>query len=290
MLMKAYAKINWFLRVTGKREDGYHLLDMLMQQISLHDDVEILPAETLSLEVKNAPYIPAQEDNLAFRAAKALQHSANIQAGAKIILKKRIPVGAGLGGGSADAAAVLHGLNHFWQLNYTKEVLAEIGLPLGADIPFCVHGGYARVQGIGERVYPLQSTRQHWLVVIQPCKGLSTKDVFQALQLRPQNDEKDILSVQDALESGKYHLLNQYCNNDLQDISISLRPAIQETLHALRSAGAKYAMMSGSGSAVFGVFNTYQQANSAQKNLNRKYKSCYLTYTIKDPYEVTEFE
>lgn len=290
MLMKAYAKINWFLRVTGKREDGYHLLDMLMQQISLHDDVEILPADTLSLEVINAPYIPAQKDNLAYRAAKALQHFSNIQTGAKIILKKRIPVGAGLGGGSADAAAVLHGLNHFWQLNYTKEVLAEIGLPLGADIPFCVHGGYARVQGIGERVYPLQSTRQHWMVVIQPCKGLSTKDVFQALQLRPQNDENNILSVQDALESGKYHLLNQYSNNDLQDISISLRPVIQEALHALRSAGAKYAMMSGSGSAVFGVFNTYQQANSAQKNLNRKYKSCYLTYTIKDPYEVTEFE
>ncbi len=281
MLMKAYAKVNWFLRVTGKREDGYHLLDMLMQQIALHDEVEILPAETLSLEARNAPYLSSQEDNLAYRAAKALQQYAGTEQGAKISLKKRIPVGAGLGGGSADAAAVLHGLNSLWQLGYSIETLAKIGLTLGADIPFCLYGGYARVQGIGEEVLPLTTKRQHWLVVIQPCKGLSTKEVFGQMILGPQNEETDIQRTQEALEAGKYQLLNKFSKNDLQEISTSLRPAIQEAIKALRSAGAKHAMMSGSGSAVFGVFQSYQQASSAEKNLNKKYRSCYLTYTLK---------
>lgn len=288
MLIKAHAKINWYLRVAGKREDGYHLLDMLMQQISLHDDIQLLPSEDLTLQVLNASPVPDTTDNLAYRAAKALQDYAGTSSGAVITLKKRIPVGAGLGGGSADAAAVLHGLNKLWALNLSLRTLSEIGLSLGADIPYCLTGGFARVQGIGEMVEPLHALRQHWLVVIQPCKGLSTKEVFGSLDISPAkaDDTSGIMKVQDAIDRGDYHTLNQFSRNDLQQTSALLRPAIQDAVRLLMSTGAKYAMMSGSGSAVFGVFGTYQLANTAYKSINKKYRSCYLTYTLKDnPYQ-----
>ena len=148
MLIRANAKINWTLDTVGVRADGYHLLDMLMQSISLHDTLTLEPAEDVTFSADGATRVPQDEGNLALRAALALRRHAGTAQGAMIHLHKRIPSGAGLGGGSADAAAVLHGLNALWELNLPMETLRQIGLTLGADVPFCLMGGLAHVRGI----------------------------------------------------------------------------------------------------------------------------------------------
>ena len=155
MLIRANAKINWTLDIVGVRADGYHLLDMLMQSISLHDTLTLEPAEDVTFSADGATRVPQDESNLALRAALALRRHTGTERGATIHLHKRIPSGAGLGGGSADAAAVLHGLNALWELNLPMETLRQIGLTLGADVPFCLMGGLAHVRGIGEVIEPL---------------------------------------------------------------------------------------------------------------------------------------
>jgi 4-diphosphocytidyl-2-C-methyl-D-erythritol kinase len=282
MRVEAYAKINWHLNVLGKREDGYHELDMLMQQISLHDEIEILPGEKLEIFVRNASFMPKTEQNLAYRAADALRSHAGITLGASIKLRKNIPVGAGLGGGSADAAAVLLGLNELWDLHYDATALSQIGLSLGSDIPFCIQGGFARVGSRGEDVRPLTMDRRYYLVVIQPCRGLSTGNVFGSLNLSdsPNNKEESLLSTLKALQTGDYTLLARSAQNDLQSVSAQLRPQIGEAINALKSSDAKMAIMSGSGSAVFAVYSNYKHALGAYQKLCRRYRSCWLSHTL----------
>ena len=159
MRILARAKINWSLDITGRREDGYHLMDMLMQPVTLHDIVTIEKAEEVTLTTSGSLLLPPSEDHLALRAARALQKHTGCSLGASIHVEKHIPVGAGMGGGSADAAAVLHGLNALWQLNLTQQELEAIGLTLGADVPFCLRGGLTRTTGIGEIMQPLPCTR-----------------------------------------------------------------------------------------------------------------------------------
>ena len=161
MEIQARAKINWTLNVTGKREDGYHLLDMLMQPIALHDTLYIEAADGLTLTVECADGLSAGDDNLVLRAARALQAIGGISRGASMRLIKRIPMGAGLGGGSADAAAALKGLNKLWGIGLDLPALCRIGERLGADIPFCLHDAPRRAQGIGENLTPIESGPVH---------------------------------------------------------------------------------------------------------------------------------
>lgn len=283
MKLKAYAKINWHLNVVGRRGDGYHLLDMLMQPISLADDILIEEAPSMRLTVANAPYIPCTEDNLVLRAVRALQVKSGVRASVAIRLVKRIPVGAGLGGGSADAAAVLRGLNRLWQLHYGLDELAALGLTLGADIPFCVHGCFARVTGIGENVQPLPMEKRYWLVVIQPCRGLSTKEVFSSLTMGPADEQETRLQgTLCALQGGDMAQLKQSMRNDLEPASRRLRPQIAQAIASLYESGAKAAMMSGSGSAVFGVFTHYPAASAAYRVLSRRYRTCHLCSSLQD--------
>nr|HML48352.1 4-(cytidine 5'-diphospho)-2-C-methyl-D-erythritol kinase [Clostridia bacterium] len=145
MRIKARAKINWTLDIVGKREDGYHLLDSLIQSVELYDTLTIRPADTLEFVLEGYARVPDDDNNLALRAARLLIETAQVKAGANLSLKKRIPVGAGMGGGSADAAAVLMGLNRFWRLNLPEEQLRALGLAIGADVPFCMSGGLQRM-------------------------------------------------------------------------------------------------------------------------------------------------
>ena len=179
MEIQARAKINWTLNVTGKRQDGYHLLDMLMQPIALHDTLIIEKAEGLALTVEGMGDLSAGEDNLVLRAARALQALCGISRGASLHLIKRIPMGAGLGGGSADAAAALKGLNKLWGIGLDLPALCRIGERLGADIPFCLHDAPRRAQGIGEILTTIESG-VFPLILLQPCAALSTKEVFTA--------------------------------------------------------------------------------------------------------------
>ena len=277
MEIQARAKINWNLNVVGQRPDGYHLLDGVMQPIALHDTLVISPHDALSLTVEGAG-LSAGEDNLILRAARALQQSGHCSKGARIILIKRIPMGAGLGGGSADCAAALKGLSALWGLNFPLEKLCEIGVALGADVPFCLHDAPRRAQGIGEQLTPVPIARSFPLVLVQPCGALSTREVFAAWQQSdiPPSDTDAVIA---ALAAGDLDALDRCAGNVLEQASIPLRPPIEEAKAALRHLGAPFARMTGSGSVVFGAFPSFAAAQTAYHQLRVRYPTCLLTET-----------
>ncbi len=278
MRIQAPAKINWTLAVTGVREDGYHTLDTLMQQIALCDVVTLETADALTFRVAGAARVPPGESNLALRAARLIQKEAGESRGARITLEKRIPVGAGLGGGSADAAAVMRGLCALWGLDISQGRLRALGLTLGADVPYCLTGGLCRARGIGEELTPLACAHAVWLVVIQPCKGLSTREVFG--QFERSLARPDTEKAADALALGDLRALAGALGNDLQQTATRLRPPISQAIAALRDRGARAAQMTGSGSAVFGVFHSADAARSAEEALKTRFPFCAMTHTL----------
>ena len=278
MEIQARAKINWTLDVVGVRQDGYHLLDTLMQPLALHDTLTFAPSEELSLRVAGAPSLSHGDDNLILKAARALQQISQTRSGAAITLKKRIPMGAGLGGGSADCAAALKGLNAFWQLNLDFGCLCRLGEQLGADVPFCLHDAPRRVQGIGEQLTPLAVGRTFPLVPLQPCAALSTREVFTAFH-QSALPSPDTARAAAALEKGDLDALAQAGGNVLESASIPLRPEIRQAKSSLARCGARYACMTGSGSVVFGAFDDVLCARKAWNTLKTQYDVCLLTET-----------
>ena len=288
MRVEARAKINWTLDITGQRADGYHLMDMLMQPVTLSDAVTLQPSLDLTLTASGNPPIPADERNLAYRAAVALKEATGYAGGAAIHVEKRIPAGAGMGGGSADAAAVLAGLNRLWRLNLPQEELERIGLTLGADVPFCLRGGLTRTTGIGETMASLPCARDYDLVVVQPCEGLSTGAVFRAYHEQAQVARPDNDGAQRALAAGNIALLARSLGNVLQPVSEAMRPDIREAVEALRTGGAAVALMTGSGSAVFGVFEAPDAADQAHAALLTKWPGTWRCRTCRESIIVTE--
>ena len=280
--IQARAKINWTLDVVGVLPNGYHDLDMLMQSVTLCDQMTMEDADELSLSVRmGGGFVPADESNLVLRAAMALQAHASCTKGARITLRKYIPVAAGMGGGSSDAAAALKGLNVLWGLGLSDDELEKIGLTIGADVPFCIRGGLQRAQGVGERLTPVAMKRPLYIVAFQPCKGLSTKEVFTALhedgireEDRPDND-----AAQRALACGDVRLLGRSLGNVLEPVSRRLRPEIDQAIRDIEAAGAVGARMTGSGSAVFGVFLHAGVCRKAAQALSAAYPTCRMMRT-----------
>ena len=285
MRIAARAKINWTLDIVGKREDGYHLMDMLMQPISLADDITLLPQEELTLSVSGFPRVNPGPENLALRAAVLLKQATGYTGGASIHVHKRIPVGAGMGGGSADAAGVLAGLNRLWGAGLTQAELETLGLQLGADVPFCLRGGLQRAQGVGELLTPLPCGGLYWLVVIQPCPGLSTKEVFSRFSLEACEGKPDTQGAAEALAQGDWRRLCSCLGNVLQAVSAELRPEISEAITALRAKGAAGAWMTGSGSAVFGLFTSAPAARAAAQSLRSRWRSTCMSHTCMESIE-----
>jgi len=280
--IKARAKINWTLDVVGVLPNGYHDLDMLMQSVTLCDQMTMEDADELSLSVRmGGGFVPADESNLVLRAAKALQQHSGCEKGARITLRKYIPVAAGMGGGSSDAAAALKGLNVLWGLNLSDDELEKIGLTIGADVPFCIRGGLQRAQGVGERLTEVAMKRPLYIVAFQPCKGLSTKEVFTALHEDGIRDEDrpDNEAAQRALERGDVRLLGRSLGNVLEPVSRRLRPEIDKAILDIEAAGAVRARMTGSGSAVFGVFLHAGACRRAAQELSKTYPSCRMMRT-----------
>ncbi len=282
--VQARAKINWTLDVLGKRLDGYHEMDMLLQSVTLQDTLIVEPAPQLSLEMRGWPRVRVDEKNLVLRAARALQEATGTALGARMALEKRIPVGAGMGGGSADAAAALVGLNRLWGLGLSAEELECIGLTIGADVPFCVQGGLQRAGGVGEVLRPLETPRTYWLVVVQPCRGLSTKDVFTSLRAdqidprdRPRND-----AAMAALQAGDIQELATAMGNALQPVAAAIRPEIAQCVDRIATTGALRAQMTGSGSAVFGVYATARDARTALEVLRKSYRSVWIASSARE--------
>ena len=268
MNVKAYAKINWYLYVKGKRPDGYHDLDMIMQHIDLHDDlyIENLSDNELRLGITGSDALSTSDDNLIIKAARLLQTRSGTTQGAYIRLEKRIPIGAGLGGGSADAAAVLTGLNRLWGLNYTLHQLQQIGLQIGADVPYCLEPGPAIVSGIGEQVQKVDFQQEAWLILLKPEASLSTKDVFAGYR-HAGCEVPRLNDAAAAIKSGRWELLYQVGVNSLQAPAAGMLPEISQLIETLKSNGALFAQMSGSGSAVFGVFDTKEDAELAYQRI-----------------------
>lgn len=273
IVCRAYAKINWCLQVEGRRTDGYHLLNMINQPIDLFDDLSFEPARNLTLEVDGAIAAPVGNDNLVLRAAMALRQRYGTQNGAKIRLTKRIPTGAGLGGGSADAACALKALNELWSLGASTDELSALALTLGADVPFCLLQKPALVSGIGERLQELPAFPTCWLVIAKPEQGLSTKAVFSRYagmgisHADPALRKAQLVKAVDALIRGDFGALKDTCGNDLQPAAISMLHEIEPLICQLYQFGAAYAQMSGAGSTVFGAFPQFEAASQAAERM-----------------------
>ena len=263
IITKAHAKINWSLNILALREDGYHELDMLMQSIELSDEIIFESARWLTLSV-DGKMLPVGNRNLVIKAANALNDYMGQRNGAKIQLKKRIPTRAGLGGGSADCAVTLLALNQLWNLRLPLETLLKIGRTLGADVPFCMLGGLARVGGIGEQLAPIEGAPSLPLAMVTPGGGLSTPAVFKAWDegnypIRPM----DLDGLASALVAKDIETAQALSFNALEAPAIQLMPEIGEIISAFRGMGARMVRMTGSGSTVFAVFDTDEQAAAA---------------------------
>jgi len=254
----AFAKVNLRLRVFAKRDDGYHELDTVFQTVSLHDTIEFsLSRQPHIVLSSNDRSLAVDESNLVVKAAKALQGRFGANKGARIRLQKRIPMQAGLGGGSADAAVTLLMLAKLWELKCSREELASTGAQLGADIPFFFHGGAVRAGGIGEQLDPLEDIEQRFLLILKPNVNISTADAYRALDERSLTslNPKTILSTsRRTADSDKIDLAN--LTNDFEAVVFELEPEIRRAKNALLKAGADAALMAGSGSAVFGIFES----------------------------------
>jgi 4-diphosphocytidyl-2-C-methyl-D-erythritol kinase len=250
MKVTAPAKINLYLSVGARRSDGLHELESVMQSVSLADEVSMEPADVVSLDVSPAGAAPEDESNLVVRAVRALITAAGRPGGAKIGLTKRIAAGAGLGGGSSDAAATLVGLNELWSCGISRKALEKVGAGLGADVPFCVRGGTAVARGAGEALAPLVVRSQLWWVIAMPAQSLSTADVYARFdELGGSHAESDPSGVADALARGDLERVGVSLRNDLEAAALELLPSMAVVRDALRSAGSLGVVMSGSGSA-----------------------------------------
>lgn len=254
-------KLNLFLRVTGKRADGYHGLETVMHEIDLGDVLEFAPAGALSLEVRGAE-LSAGEDNLVTRAARLLVSEMKISRGARIVLEKRVPMGGGLGGGSADAAATLLALDLLWDLRLPLPRLHELAARLGSDVNFFLEGGTALCTGRGEIVQPLPPPPRLHFALLCPPFGTSTAAVYAAFKSRLGASEPDAKLFVNRLQTGPPAALEGGCHNDLEEAALAVEPRLVPVLEAARRLGPSGAMVTGSGSTVFMPARDRKEAES----------------------------
>lgn len=266
--LKALAKINLGLDVLRRREDGYHEVKMIMQTIGLHDDLEIRKTKTPGIQVKtNLYYLPTNENNLVYKAAKLLMDEFQIQDGVSIQLKKRIPVAAGMAGGSSDGAAVLWGINQMYGLGLSMQALMECGVRLGADVPYCIQRGTALAEGIGEKLSVLPPMPKCTILIAKPGISVSTKFVYENLHANDLKPEQhpDVDSMIEAMRQKDLGLLCSRMGNVLETVTIPAYPVINEIKRTMMDNGAIGSMMSGSGPTVFGIFDSPAAAKQAMK-------------------------
>lgn len=280
MILNAYAKINLSLDLVGKRDDGYHLLRTVMQTVTLHD---IISLEAMSCGIGitcNKKYIPTDNRNIVYKIAQAFFDYTGIKGGVRIGLKKYIPCGAGLGGGSADGAAVLDGLCELYGVSMTAEQKVGLTQDIGADIPFFFYGGTALCEGIGEKVTPLADMPECWMVIAKPPVSLSTPAIFKSPLTAGNFGGDSTEGIMKGISNGDVSEIAHNCKNALEPASLELCPKIQNIKDGLVKSGALTAMMSGSGSAVFGIFKSHREAQIAYFKQKRHFKEVYIVKPI----------
>lgn len=277
LFIQTRAKLNLSLNVLGVLENNYHDLDMVICPISMHDEI-ILEKADKGIDFKCTNKVLENEDNLVYRAAQSILKYANINKGVKIHLNKRIWMQAGMGGGSSNAAGVLLGINQLYELNLSKDQLAEIAITLGADVPLFLSNGLTRVQGIGEQLqyYPFD-TKLH-IVALQGSEGLSTPDVFRFYDNNPCRKRVDNEMLIKAVQENNLEILSKNMHNCLQSSAIILNDTILQALDYLKKYGAINSMLTGSGSAVYGIFTDKKVSDEAVTKLKGEFKNCqYVT-------------
>lgn len=281
MFIKAYAKVNLGLDVVGKREDGYHLLKMIMQTVDLYDEIEINKADDDKITIKcNIPYVPVDNRNLMYKAAVLFMDRYDIKSGLRININKNIPVAAGMAGGSTDAAAVLKALNKLFEVNAPYEELVELALKIGADVPYCINGGTAVCEGIGEVITKLPQFKNVIMVIVKPSFGVSTKEVYGNLDI---SRIKKHVKIDDIVNSMKKNNINAVCynmKNVLENVTIRKYPVIKDIKNMMIKQGAKGSLMSGSGPTVFGIFQDMMSAQRCFETMKKKYNDVFITRTI----------
>ena len=267
--IKAYAKINLGLDVLGKRPNGYHDLKMIMQTVNLYDVLTFKKMQEPGVSLKiNFSSLPVNENNLIVKAAKLMMEHYSIKEGVSIELNKNNPIAAGMAGGSADAAATLKAMNQLFELNASQKELMELGVTLGADVPYCIMEGTALSEGIGEILTPLPKIPMCWFVIVKPNVSVSTKFVYQNLVLDETTIHPDIDGIVTAIKNSDLSGITSRLENVLETVTIPKYPRIKEIKHEMLAQGAIGSLMSGSGPTVFGIF----QSNASAKQCYNYFK------------------
>lgn len=255
IIKRAYGKLNLSLDIVGKREDGYHLVCMVMQTVDLYDELTIQKTDKPGIQLTtDRPDLPTNEDNLIYKAAKLLFDEFQIKGGVSIHLKKQIPIAAGMAGGSADCAATLLGINTLFDLKLTEQDLQKRAVTMGADIPYCIMGGTALSEGIGEVLTPISPVPDCHVLLVKPNIDISTKWVYQTLRWNTLTSHPDTKKMLSALEAQSLSEVSATMENVLETVTIPAYPVIASIKEKLLSLGAINSMMSGSGPTVFGLF------------------------------------
>ena len=278
--LKALGKINLGLDVLGRRENGYHDVRMVMQTVYLYDRIIMKKSKTPGIRLEtNLYYLPVNENNLAYRAAKMLMDEFHIEEGVSIQLDKHIPVAAGMAGGSSNAAAVLFGMNRMFSLGLSQKELMERGVKLGADVPYCIMRGTVLAEGIGEILTPLSPMPKCYVLIAKPAISVSTKMVYEKLDSHEIEDHPDIDGILAGLKAGDLKKVAGSMGNVLERVTVDAYPVIDQIKKMMIKEGALNAMMSGSGPTVFGIFEEKATARKAADAIRdaRLTKQVYVT-------------
>jgi 4-diphosphocytidyl-2-C-methyl-D-erythritol kinase len=282
--LPSFAKINWFLRVLGKRDDGFHELCTTFQTISLHDNLTFFEHDETILTC-DVEKIPTDESNLIIKAANALRKKIKIKKGAKIHLEKKIPSPGGLGGGSSNAATALLGLATLWNVKIDPEDLLEIGKKLGSDVSFFFFGGTAFGSGRGTEITPIKSLHEKHLLIVTPQTDVSTADAFARLNVTGLTKEASKSILQICLSEAKtLDLRHSKLKNDFEASVFAIEPGIERVKEKLLELGAVQALLSGSGASVFAIFENIETRQTAQKALDINWRSFAVATISRDEY------
>ena len=276
--LKSRAKINLSIDVLGKRQDGYHLVEMIMQTIDLYDLIEINEKDNDQITIKStSDEIPLDCNNLVYKAANLIKKTFNINKGEEIHIKKNIPVAAGMAGGSSNAAAVLVGLNKLWNLNLSNQQLEKIGLKLGADVPFCINGGAVLASGIGEELTPIKGlTKDVCILVCKPDLFVSTKEVYECIDSKDIDKRPNNKFLIECLKNEDTRQLAENMFNVLEGVTMDKHPVIQQIKDIMTNNRALGAMMSGSGPTVFGLYENREDAVKCKAILEKQFKQTFV--------------
>lgn len=278
ILEKAPAKINLSLDVTRKRPDGYHEVEMIMTTIDLADRIELMELAEDEVRVSSHNrFVPDDQRNLAYQAAKLIKDRYNVKKGVSIMITKVIPVAAGLAGGSSDAAATLRGLNRLWNLNLSAETLAELGAEIGSDVSFCVYGGTALATGRGEKIKHISTPPHCWVILAKPTIGVSTAEVYRQLKLGDV-EHPDVLGMIEAIEEKSFQKMCSRLGNVLESVTLDMHPEVAMIKNQMKRFGADAVLMSGSGPTVFGLV---QYESKVQRIYNGLRGFCDQVYAVR---------